>query len=179
MPSLRGSVRRHLGITVPLFVLYAAAVLLASRGRLDAQIVAVLGVVLAITLLTPVAIGVMNRRLLRGSWTPELRPGEQVLRDGPADRYQFGHFGWLFLTTERLVLYRVGGIEDWAASLADVREVHAARYAGVFATDLRIELASGATETFKVEGSSEWAEKVRAALPRHGAVKRTAGLDGD
>lgn len=169
MPSLRGSVRRHLGITVPLFVLYAAAVLLASRGRLDAQIVAVLGFVLAVTLLTPVAVSAMNRRLLRGSWTPELLPGEQVLRDGPADRYEFGHFGWLFLTTQRLVLYGVGGAADWSASLADVREVHAARYAGVFATDLRIQLRDGTTETLKVEGSREWAEKVRAALPRHGA----------
>jgi hypothetical protein len=166
MPSLRGSVRRHLGITVPLFVLYAAAVVFASRGRVDAQIVAVLALLLAVTLLVPVAVSALNRRYLRGSWTPELRPGEEVLLDGPADRYELGRFGWLFLTSQRLVLYRVGGAEDWSAPLADVAEASAARYAGVFATDLRIRLRNGTTETLKVEGSREWEERIRAALAR-------------
>lgn len=150
---------------VPLFVLYAAAVLFASKGRVDGQIVAVLALLLVVTLMTPVAVSAINRRYLRGSWTPELRPGEEVLLDGPADRYEIGHFGWLFLTNQRLVLYRVGGAEEWSAPLADVAEASAVRYAGVFAADLRIRLRTGTIETLKVEGSREWEGRIRAALP--------------
>jgi hypothetical protein len=165
MPVFFRSIRRHIGISIPLFVLYAGAVLLATRGDVDAQVVAVLAVVLLMTLLTPVLISTINRRHLRGSWNPELQPGERVLHDGPADRYQVGYFGWLFLTDRRLVMYRVGGAEDWSVPLEQVAEVHAERYAGLFATDLRVDLTNGTAETLQVEGSAEWVQRIRAARP--------------
>lgn len=164
MPSLLWSIRRHLGISLPLFALYAVAIVLATNGVVDGRTLAVLGAVLVLTLLTPAAVSALNRRHLRGSWSPALADGEQVLHDGPADRYQAGYFGWLFLTDRRLVLYRVGGKEDLSVPLAQLAEVRATRYAGIFATDLRLELRDGTVETLQVEGSREWAEKVEAAL---------------
>lgn len=164
MPLRFASVRRHLGLSIPVFILFAAVVLFASGGRVDGQILSVLGFVLLLTLLTPVAISAMNRRWLRGSWMPELASGEQVLHDGPADRYEAGHHGWLFLTSQRLALYRLDGSPEWSASLDEIAEVQAARYAGILATDLRVRLRSGTTETLKVEGSREWEAKVRGAM---------------
>ncbi|HEX8904379.1 MAG TPA: hypothetical protein VF771_06025 [Longimicrobiaceae bacterium] len=166
MPALLRAVRRHLGISLPLFAFYVAAVLFASGGRVDLQILLIIALVLAATLLTPAAVSVLNRRYLRGSWSPALEPGERVLRDGPADRYEPGHFGWLFLTDRRLVLYRAGGAEDWSVPLAEVREVRATRYLGIFATDLRVRLGNGTTQTLQVEGNREWVESVQGALNR-------------
>jgi hypothetical protein len=164
MWSILRSARRHLGISAPLFVVYAGAVLLGSGGEVDGQIVAVLALVLIATLLTPVAVSAINRRYLRGSWDPALEPGERVLFDGACDRYEAPWVGWLFLTDRRLVLYGVGGREEWSVPLAAVAEVNAARYAGLFATDLRVALHDGTSQRLKVEGSSEWAEKARGAL---------------
>jgi hypothetical protein len=164
MPSLLFSIRRHLGISLPLFALYALAIVLATGGEVGGRTAAVLAAVLVLTLLTPAAVSALNRRHLRGSWSPALADGEQVLHDGPADRYQAGYFGWLFLTGRRLVLYRVGGMEELSVPLAQLAKVRATRYAGIFATDLRLELRDGTVETLQVEGSREWVEKVRAAL---------------
>lgn len=158
------SIRPHLGLTIPLFVLYAGAVLLATRGAVDGQVMAVLAVVLVLTLLTPAAIARLNRKHLRGNWEIAALPGERVLHEGPADRYEAGYFGWLFLTDRRLVLYRVGGAEDWAASLDEVTGVRTGRYAGVFATDLLIQLKDGTTERLQVEANGEWARLIRAAM---------------
>ncbi|HEU0055542.1 MAG TPA: hypothetical protein VFQ39_20280, partial [Longimicrobium sp.] len=74
--------RRHLGVSIPLFVVYAAVVIWAARGAVDARIVLALAVVLIATLLTPAAVSALNRKALRGSWTPALQPGERVLHDG-------------------------------------------------------------------------------------------------
>jgi hypothetical protein len=167
MPPRFASVRRHLGLTIPLFILYAVVALLAYGGRVDGQILGALGLILVLTLLTPVAIGAMNRRWLRGSWMPALEPGEQVLHDGAADRYQVGDRGWLFLTNQRLALYRLEGSEEWSVSLGEIAEVQAARYAGVLVTDLRVRLRNGTTETLKVEASREWEAKVREASRVH------------
>jgi hypothetical protein len=164
------AIRPHLGLTLPLFVLYAGAVLLATRGTVDGQVVAVLAVVLVLTLLTPAAIARLNRRHLRGSWEIAALPGERVLHEGPADRYVAGYFGWLFLTDRRLVLYRTGGAEDWAAPLREVAEVRAARYAGVFATDLVFRLKEGTTERLQVEANGEWARLIRAAMEHAAAA---------
>jgi hypothetical protein len=164
MPSLLWSIRRHLGISLPLFALYAMAILLATNGDVGGRTMAVLAAVFVLTLLTPAAVSALNRRHLRGSWSPALAEGEQVLHDGPADRYQAGFFGWLFLTDRRLVLYRVGGMEDLSVPLAELAQVRATRYAGIFATDLRVELTDGTVETLQVEGSREWVERVQAAL---------------
>lgn len=158
------SIRPHLGVTIPLFVLYAGAVLLATRGTVDGQVVAVLALVLVLTLLTPAAIARLNRRHLRGSWEIAAHPGERVLHEGPADRYEAGHFGWLFLTDRRLVLYRTGGAEDWSASLDELADVRTGRYAGVFATDLVLRLADGTTERLQVEANGEWVRLIRSAM---------------
>jgi hypothetical protein len=166
MPLRFASFRRHLGLSIPVFILYAAVVLFAYGGKVDGQILAVLGLVLLLTLLTPVAISALNRRWLRGSWMPALAPGEQVVHDGAADRYEVGHRGWLFLTNQRLALYRLDGSQEWSASLGEVVEVEATRYAGLFATDLRVCLRNGTTETLKVEGSREWEAKLRGAMGR-------------
>lgn len=61
------------------------------------------------------------------------------------------------------MLYRVGGTEDLSVPLARLAEARATRYAGIFATDLRLELADGTVEALKVEGSRVWVEKVEAA----------------
>jgi hypothetical protein len=164
--SLLRAVRPHLGITIPLFVLYAGAVILATRGTVDGPVVAVLALVLVLTLLTPAALSRVNRRSLRGSWEIATETGERVLHDGPADRYEAGFFGWLFLTDRRLVLCRLGGAEEWSAPLSQVAEVRPARYAGVFATDLLLHLEDGTTERLQVEANGEWVRVIRAALER-------------
>lgn len=177
MPSLHRPVRRHLGISIPLFLFYAGAVMLASRGDVDGRTLAVIGIVLVLTLLTPAAVGAMNRRYLRGSWTPHLAAGEQVLYDGAADRYQAGHFGWLFLTDQRLLFCRVGGGEQWSVPLSRVDEASVGRYAGVLATDLRLRFADGTGETLKVEGAGEWVRQIRAAVQER--VPEAAVLPGE
>ncbi len=166
MASPFHSVRRHLGVSVPLFVVYAAVVIWAARGEVDARIVLALAVVLIATLLTPAALSALNRKALRGSWTPALQPGERVLHDGPADRYDAGYFGWLFLTDRRLVLYRVGGDEAWSAPLGAMAEARATRYAGIVGSDLRVRMRDGAAETLRVEANREWEEKIADARRR-------------
>jgi hypothetical protein len=168
MSSLLGVIRSHLGVTIPLFVLYAGAVLWASGGTFDGQIGAVLVLVLALTLLTPVALGAVNRRHLRGDWRIATEAGESILRDGPADRYEMGFRGWLFLTDRRLVMCRVGGGDEVSVPLDRLAGVSVGRYAGVFATDLLLQLQNGAVERLKVEGSGEWVQRIRdaaASLP--------------
>lgn len=163
MRRLLHPVRRHLGVSIPLFLLYAGAVVLAARGRVDVQTLLVLGIVLVLTLLTPAVLSRVNRWSLRGSWMPELEPGEQVLHDSPADRYEIGHFGWLFLTGGRLLFCRVGGGEHWSVPLSQVADASVGRYAGVLATDLRLRFRDGSGETLKVEAAGEWVHAIAAA----------------
>ena len=163
MPPLLRAVRRHLGVSVPLAVIYAGVVLLAARGRVDGVTLGAIALVGVVTLLTPAAVTRLNRGVLRGSWTPALAPGERVLHDGAADRYDAGHSGWLFLTDRRLLLYRVDGSEEWSAALDDVAEARVGRLAGVFATDLVVELRGAGARRLWVEGAGEWVERIRAA----------------
>jgi hypothetical protein len=166
MPSLPRAIRSHLGVTVPLFILFAGAVLWASGGAIDGQVGGVLALVLVLTLLTPAAISAMNRRLLRGDWQIATETGESILHDGPADPYELGYRGWLFLTDRRLVMCRVGGGEERSIPLRRIADVRIGRYAGVFATDLLLQLDDGTTERLKVEGSGEWVQRIRdASLP--------------
>jgi hypothetical protein len=168
MPSLPRLIRSHLGITIPLYVVYAGAVLLASGGTIDGQIGAVLVLVLALTLLSPVAFSAVNRRLLRGEWQIATEAGERILCDGPADRYEMGHRGWLFLTDRRLVMCRAGGGEEVSVPLDRLAGVSRGRYAGIFATDLLLQLEDGTLERLKVEGSGEWVQRIRDAAARRG-----------
>lgn len=163
MSSLLTDVRRHLGVSIPLAVVYAGAVLLATRGRVDGLTLGVLVGVGALTLLAPVVIGRLNRRIVRGSWAPPLAPGERVLHDGAADLYELGFVGWLFLTDRRLLLCRMGGAEAWSAPLGEIAAVRAGGIAGVFATDVLVEMRDGSTTRIKVEGSGEWVERIGAA----------------
>jgi hypothetical protein len=165
MSSLLRAVRSHLGVTIPLFVVYAGAVLWASGGTVDWRIGGVLALVLLLTLLTPVALGAANRQLLRGNWQIATEAGERILHDGPADRYEFGDRGWLFLTDRRLVMCRLGGGEELSIHLRQLRDVRVGRYAGVFATDLLLQLGDGTAERLKVEGSGEWVRRIREAAP--------------
>lgn len=168
MSSLLRLIRLHLGVTIPLFVLYAGAVLWASGGTIDGQIGAVLVLVLVLTLLTPVALGAVNRRTLRGDWQIATVSGERILWDGPADRYEMGNRGWLFLTDRRLVMCRVGGGDEVSVPLERLAGASTGRYAGVFATDLILQLEAGTTERLKVEGSGEWVRRITdaaASLP--------------
>jgi hypothetical protein len=165
MSSLLRAVRSHLGVTIPLFAVYAGAVLWASGGAIDWRIGGVLALVLLLTLLTPVALGAANRQLLRGNWQIATEAGERILHDGPADRYEFGYRGWLFLTDRRLVMCRLGGGDELAIPLRQLRDVRVGRYAGVFATDLLLHLGDGTAERLKVEGSGEWVRRIREAAP--------------
>lgn len=164
MSSLLTDVRRHLGVSIPLAVVYAGAVLLAARGQVDGLTLGVLLGVGALTLLAPVAIGHLNRRIVRGSWAPPLAAGERVLHDGAADLYELGFVGWLFLSDRRLLLCRMGGAEVWSAPLGEVAAVRSGGLAGVLATDLVVEMRDGSTTRLKVEGSGEWVERAGSAL---------------
>jgi hypothetical protein len=163
MSSLLRAIRSHIGVTIPLFVVYAGAVLWASGGTIDWQVGGVLALVLLLTLLTPVALGAANRQLLRGNWQIATEAGERILHDGPADRYQLGYRGWLFLTDRRLVMCRVGGGEELSIPLRQLADVRIGRYAGVFATDLLLQLDGGTAERLKVEGSGDWVRRIREA----------------
>lgn len=165
MSSLLRAMRSHLGVTIPLFFLYAGAVLWASGGKIDWQIGGLLALVLLLTLLTPVALGAANRQLLRGNWQIAMEAGERILHDGPADRYEFGYRGWLFLTDRRLVMCRLGGGDELSIPLRQLADVRTGRYAGVFATDLLLQLGDGTAERLKVEGSGEWVRRIRDAAP--------------
>jgi hypothetical protein len=163
MSSLLRAIRSHLGVTIPLFVLFAGAVLWGSGGTIDWQIGGVLALVLVVTLLTPVALSAVNRRHLRGEWKIETEAGERILHDGPADRYELGYLGWLFLTDRRLVMCRVGGGDERSIPLRQLADVRIGRYAGVFATDLLLQLGDGSAERLKVEGSGDWVRRIRDA----------------
>jgi hypothetical protein len=159
------AIRRHFGVTLPLLAVYVLAVVIGSKGRVDGVVLSVLLMVVVLTIMTPVAISRLNRALLRGKWTPELLPGERVLHDGAADRYEFGYMGWLFLTDRRLLLYRVGGKADWTADLADVTEVRVGMASFIMAADILIELRGAKPVRLNVEAPREWVQWISEALP--------------
>lgn len=160
MLALLRAVRRHLGLTLPLAALFGGAVLLGARGRVDGLTLGLIAGVGALTLLVPGIVERLNRAVLRGDWSPALEPGERVLYDGAADRYRIGWRGWMFLTDRRLVLYHAGGDPAWMALLADVAAARVGRYAGLFATDLVIELTDRSSARFRVEAPGEWVRRI-------------------